>query len=732
MIGPAERIGHIRIEEHLAEGGMGAVFVGFDERLERRVALKAVRSDRPEARVRFLLEARLLSQIDHPNVCRIHGYLEHEDGDLLVLEWIRGHTLRQALAAGLDPATRLAIAEGVARALEVAHEKNIVHRDLKLDNVMVTPEGIVKVLDFGLARRIENETTPCAPEAPVGHEQPADATMRAGHPASWWVPSQGATEAGALVGTLANMSPEQARGEPASAASDAYALGLLLQELFTGRAPYEPGLPRALLLVKAAEGDTLPVEGVPDPDLAALIRRLKALAPAARPRAADVAERLAWIRDKPRRRRRRLVGTALAGLFVAGGVKYTLDLQQERQLALAARNQARQEALRADAAARFLEDLFKSADPRHAHGRAPDARELLRRGTQRLGKELGDQPALRARLLDTLGGIHTELGLYDEARALLAEALSIRERLDGPEAPEVAQTLVRLGNVARLSGRADAVPLLRRALDIFERRRGPDSSDVADLLNSLGTALAAEGAFDEAETTLRRALVLQERLWNARDARVAKVLHNLAGIAYYRGRTDEAEQLLRRALDIRTASLPEDDLDLAGSREALALLLRDQGRAAEAARLLERLAATHEAVYGPQHPKLALTLFNLGLAYSSLGQDEAARRLFERSLAIGQNALGPRDPQLVLILDALAGQHRRHGRMAAARPLYRRILDATRQVGAGTGNQDVLAARAAALLALERVAEACPLVHALAAGDRDDAEMRALCRRHGL
>lgn len=661
MIRPGARIGHIRIEDRLAEGGMGAVYVGFDEKLERQVALKAIRSDRLDARTRarFLVEARLLSQLDHPSICRIHEYLEDKRGDFLVLELIRGRTLRQALQEGIDHGARLAIAEAVARALEAAHEKGIVHRDLKLDNVMVTEEGAAKVLDFGLARSeaegAEEESGP----ASVAVDTFTDPLLAG---ASLWMPSQGAgTGLGALVGTPANMSPEQARGEPATAASDAYALGLLLQELFTGRPPYAAGLSTSLLLVKAADGDTLPVGKIPDPDLAMLIRRLKALAPEARPTVAEAAARLAWIRGKPGRRRWRLLAAALAGLLVLGGIKYTLDLRRERQLALEARNEAQQEAVRADAVARFLKELFEASSPRQARGDLPDAKELLRRGTERLGKDLQDQPLLRAELLDTLGAIHTDLGLFAEARPLLAEALALRERLRGSGHPEVAETLGHLGALAQLSGKGDAVPLFRRALAIREEHSGPESPEVADLLNDLGTALAAHGRFAAAEATLRRSLALHERLWGPRDLRAAKVLHNLSGIAYYRGRIDEAERFLQRVLAIREASLAEDDPDLAGSREALALVLQDQGKAAEAARLLERLAATAEKVYGPEHPELARTLLNLGLAYADLGRDAAAQRLLERAVAIDEKTLAPGHPQLERARDALAGHRRKRG-----------------------------------------------------------------------
>jgi tRNA A-37 threonylcarbamoyl transferase component Bud32 len=165
MIRAGQKIGHIRIEECLGAGGMGAVFVGFDEKLQRRVALKAIRSDRLDAvtRRRFLAEARVLSQLDHPNICRIHGYLEGEEEDFLVLELIPGRTLRQALAAGIEPRDRLRIAEEVARALAAAHERGVVHRDLKPDNVMLTEALEAKVLDFGLARSAEDDGTESVP-----------------------------------------------------------------------------------------------------------------------------------------------------------------------------------------------------------------------------------------------------------------------------------------------------------------------------------------------------------------------------------------------------------------------------------------------------------------------------------------------------------------------------------------------------------------------------------------
>jgi serine/threonine protein kinase len=151
------KVGHIRVTEFLATGGMGDVYAGYDERLGRRVALKSIRSEHrlsTEAKARFLREARILSQLEHPRICRIHDLIEENDADVLVLELIVGKSLREASRTGLEPAQRMRIARQIVDVLAVAHAQAIVHRDLKPDNVMIELSGDVKVLDFGLARSV--------------------------------------------------------------------------------------------------------------------------------------------------------------------------------------------------------------------------------------------------------------------------------------------------------------------------------------------------------------------------------------------------------------------------------------------------------------------------------------------------------------------------------------------------------------------------------------------------
>ena len=252
-----ETIGHIRVTEFLAKGGMGDVYAGYDEKLGRRVALKAIRSEHrlnAEAKARFLREARILSQLEHPRICRIHDLVEEDDADVLVLELIQGRSLREAILRGLDPAQRTRIARQIVDVLAVAHARGVVHRDLKPDNIMVEPGGDVKVLDFGLARSLEElSAAPTldlpgrgAGDAEIDLEAPAAARRRARRPhaarqrhghARLHEPRAGARRAGHDRQRHVLLRPPPA--------GDLH-----------GPAAVRPGIDRPTLLARAAKGET--------------------------------------------------------------------------------------------------------------------------------------------------------------------------------------------------------------------------------------------------------------------------------------------------------------------------------------------------------------------------------------------------------------------------------------------------------------------------------------------
>src|SRR5687767_2106865 len=213
------QVGPYEVVEQLGSGGMGVVYRARDQRLERNVALKVLRrllvlgnDGQEEALDRLLREAVLASALNHPNIVTIYETGVVDRDRYIAMELIEGTTLRNAASSGLPLGRAIGIARQISEALAVAHGAQIVHRDIKPDNVMLRPDGYVKLLDFGLAR-VQPESIAAGSTGPM-------------------------TEPGMVLGTVAYMAPEQARGEPVAPEADVFALGVVLYELITGRHPF--------------------------------------------------------------------------------------------------------------------------------------------------------------------------------------------------------------------------------------------------------------------------------------------------------------------------------------------------------------------------------------------------------------------------------------------------------------------------------------------------------------
>ena len=676
------RVGSIRIHRLLGEGGMGAVYAGYDERLQREVALKVVRFDSLSlnGRARLLSEARILSRLNHPGICTIHDFVSGETTDFLVLELIHGTTLRVAIAQEIAPAARLGIAERIAEALVAAHAQGVIHRDLKPSNVMLTRDDQVKVLDFGIARRSHLSRG-------RGRQDQDDDGDDASPPFSGADPDRTATfvaapeefpfartTPGKVVGTAGCMSPEQARGETVTVASDMYSFGLLLQELFTGRSPYAPTLTGSELLQAVQKGRTLPLPARgTDPHLAALIERLKSLAPEDRPSAAEALHRLRWIGEKPRRRRR-AIGAGLALLAVSLGVaRYTSDLRRERDAAVAARQQAELSRRAGAEVEGFLVDLFKVSDPGEGRGSSVTARELLDQGARKMGRELRGQPMVQARLLDTIGEVYFKLGLYAAARPLLERSLAIRRR--GTADPlDLSLSLEHLALLDQAENQPQAEPRLQEALRLRQAKLGRRNPEVARLLSNLGVLYAVRHDAAKAEALFREALEIREATLGPLHADVATSLNNLGMIRASRGNTAGAEALLRRGLAIREQVLPLDHPDLGANLEALGVLYQNQERFAEGERYHRRALAISEKVLGAGHPRTALILTNLAETLTGLGKKGEAEALLLRAIRARETALGAGHPDVGVSLAELANLYAGEQRYQEAEPLYRRAL----------------------------------------------------------
>lgn len=703
-------LGRIRILEALGQGGMGSVYVGFDETLQRRVAVKAIRHDRsldPETKARFLREARLLSQLDHPSICRIHEIIERPSGDVLVLELIEGESLKEAMRSELEYPFKLYVAEKVAEALVAAHGQGIAHRDLKPENVMLADDGSVKVLDFGLAYR-PNEARPTPPKTKgdmgLGDDNGQDAETAAAaahpvpaasqdqsyaptvlldphgrsvhpHPTPAVSPIVGpvVTEAGTVMGTVAYMSPEQALGDPVTVAGDIYSLGLVLQELFTGRPVYDPDLALPTLLLQASQGQTRPVEGV-SPHLQDLIEGMKHHAAEARPTAHEVLERIRWLRTRPQRRLLKAVATVLVLLFSAGLLKYTLDLRHQKAQAEEARREAEQ-------VSEFLLGLFEVSDPQRAVGQTLSARELLDQGARRIRSQLEDQPLSQARMMLTMGRVYRQLGLYAEALPLLEDALRINRQHLGADHLELAANHESLANLYHDLGEyGQAEPLFLRALEIRRDHLGNDHPYVAASLNNLAIFYRAQGNDVRAEPLLRQALEIYRNRFGKRHQDVARSLNNLGDLYRTLGDLQRARTHLQEAISIQEAILPQDHPNLYESRNNLAILFHEEGQTRLAEPLYRQTLETAERVLGPQHPTVATLLNNLAELLRGRGDFDAAKPLYQRALAIQETTLGPQHPSLAVTWSHLGLWHQTRGELTEADALYRRAASLLEQV----------------------------------------------------
>ena len=651
----------IRLVRLIGSGGMGEVYEGIDERLDRPVAVKALRAEhRMSATVqeRFLREAQLLSKLDHTNICRVYDYIEGGETDFIVLELVEGQTLRKVMADALEPSRKIDLAVQIADGLVAAHALSIVHRDVKPENVIVTADGRAKILDFGLAGAGRTDGPAAGDQAAIHPGGCSDTSL---------------TTVGDIIGTPRYMSPEQARGEQLTAASDMYSFGLLLQELFTGHPPYDDAADRDTLVRQAMWGERPGPRGA-HPAIASIIAQLTCLEPRERPTAQAALSSLQRFRSRPRRIRRRLIVAAVwfALLTLAAG----MAVQSARALREAER--AENERATAVEVSDFLVDLFEVSDPNESRGESITAREILDRGVRRVREELGNRPLVEARLLVTIGRVYDRLALYDKAVPLLEEALDIRERMLPDDAAELADSLDQLADTYFNLGRhEEADRLFRRSLEIRTRHADKAPEALAGTLEMIAHLEYRLGHYQKARTILEQALTLNEQTWGASHPEVAGTLHSLGSICRDSGDTELAIEYMERALAIDEESLPPDHPDLAASLAGLGGALTMSGQLKRAEELLTRALAISEKSLGPDHPHLASHLGILAIICHQQGRYDEAEALLRRSLKIFETSFGPDHPWVGDMLQNLGVTVSDAGDNVEAERLLRRALEIT-------------------------------------------------------
>jgi len=661
------RVRNIRLVERLGEGGMGEVWVGIDEVLGRKVAVKAVRTEmRPSAsaKARFIREARLLSQLEHPNICRIYEFIEGEEVDYIVLELVPGRTLTTAIAEGLTTADKMRVAAQVAEALRAAHAISVVHRDLKPDNIMVGADGVVKVLDFGLARELPSE----------GAELDVSGSHRFEQSAS--EPDEtSVTELGRIVGTPKYMSPEQAQGGTVTAASDVFAFGLVLQDLFSSTPPYPPGLDVQTMLAKAAWGDNQSVTGV-NPELKRLIDDMKSLSPANRPTVEAVAERLRWIAGRPRRRTLRLIAASVATLLAAAAVVSTVGFVQAR------RAQQRAESARAQSEAvnAFLRSMLESASPT-VEGVEVRVVDVLDDAAWNVDLELANRPLDRAAVLHTLGTTYLALGKFEQAEQHLRAALDLRREGLGPTHPDSLASEVELARTVYQRGEVEAgEAALRSALASCESALGPDHPQTLSAALELAVAAADRGEYDEAETLIRRAVDGRIAVFGPEHPATLAAEEDLAVLLRRQGRYDDAEAMQRGIIAVKEKLLGADHPVTAASVSHLASVLFRKGDLDAAEALFRQVVEVRRDRYGPEHPATLRAMGNLAIALSRQGRYEEAAAVGREQVDGMRRVLGPDHPDTMIGENNLANTYRRWGRLEEAQARYLTLADRQRRV----------------------------------------------------
>lgn len=672
-----EAIGPYRIEGILGEGGMGAVWLAgrTDPGFRQQVAIKIVGSRHAGDRIlsRFRAERQILANLQHPYIARLLDGGETDDGvPYFVMEYVDGRHIAD-YCRGRPLRERLSLFLKVCEAVEYAHRNLVIHRDIKPSNILVNAAGEPRLLDFGIAKLLEDEAEDTA----------------------------ALTRAGLRLMTPEYASPEQVRGAPVSTATDVYGLGILLYELVSGRPPFdrattsygdwpriicetEPEPPSRAVL----RGDVHTEDAPPDRkrldrllrgDLDNIVMKAIRKEPERRytsvhAMAADVE---AYLADRPvsarpdtltyRARkfaRRHPLGLA-AGL--AAAVVAVLAVSFHVATVAAERDRARLEASKATAVAAFLTGLFREADPNVARGRTVSAVELLERGRARIARELRDAPEIRARMLAAIGESYFNMTDYREARDILREAVAVTEARYGPAHPETAEVLSLSGRAEeRMADYAAAAVLHERALAVFSAVWGEDSPRAAEELRYLAAVEERRGDAAAAEALLSTAVARLRAAGDEGRAQLARALQGLAGLLRDANRHDEEERALRESLALRRALYGDLHPDVSDALTSLGLSYLRRGRYPEAREHLEQALAMRRELFGDDSVAAAYSLNNLSSLCLRVDELEQSERLAREALAIFRIRLGEDHPNYAYQLGNLANTLLRRGRREEA------------------------------------------------------------------
>ncbi len=679
-------IDRYRLLEVLGRGGMGVVYLAerADAQFEKLVAFKVMPRglESAEKERRFRIERQILARLEHDHIARLHdGGVTEEGYPYLAMELVEGQPIDLYCERhGLSQRERLRLFLDVCGAVQHAHENLVLHRDLKPSNILVTADGRVKLLDFGVGKILDDA------------DEGGDTRF--------------------LPMTPEYASPEQRENRAASTATDVYSLGLVLRRLITGAQPSEPD---------SSSSTTVPG------DLQVILQKALRESPQRRFRsvgamAADLGRYLSGrpIESRPATARYRLerfvarhrLATLTAGTVALLLIAALVTVLWQARVAREERDRARLEARKAQTVADLLGGLFAATDPNSSSAGQVSAHDLLEQGEAQIREELVDQPEVRSELFAIIGYAHASLGDNERGTALLEEAVREQRQARPLDELALADALEKLASIYHDSGEVDlATARVEEALDLLRSSDTLESELGGQLLRELGRVQTVANLHHQAESSFASALEIFERL--GAEAEVALTKTDLAIIYGRTGREEDAIRLNREALGALEELHGEDHPMVSDTRNNLAVTFHTLGAYREAERLFREAVAAGERTYGPHHPTLANSLSNLGKVLMDRGHFEDAAPFVRRAAEIRRASSAPDAYTRIAVEMNLAGLDLALGEYDQAIAIYRSGLERFERL---TGADSAPSSRVRSLLgiALHRAGDEESAEHELA------------------
>jgi len=723
-------------------GGQGVVYQAVQESTGRTVAIKVMREGvfaGPTEKLRFEREIQILARLKHPNIVTIHDSGVSGTSAFFVMDYIAGAPLDVYLDERDPPLQeRLALFARVCEAVNVAHVRGVIHRDLKPGNIRVDDDGEPHVLDFGLAKQADW----------------GDETSDGRH---------AVTMTGQFVGSLPWSSPEQAGGrvDEVDLRTDVYSLGIVFYHGLTGTFPYPVTGPLAETadhIANRPPANPRSVNAALDDEIAQIL--LKALRKERELRyqtagnlGRDIEryvkgdpieakrDSLSYVMRKQFARHRATVAVIaafVATVFIGFVVSLTFwsravrarhaeahqkrVAQENAELALEREQRAATEAAKALAISDFLVEMLSTASP--VSGAQPNVtvRDVVDSAAERVDAGgLDEQPAVEAAVRHALGLTYGSLGIFDEGQHHLDQAVELYRNLDDDQFRDRIKTQIDRGELLRARGLIDeaetvfrtalaevrerfgkddgdvarcldglcgikrdrgdhrgAEPLCREAVDILRAEEDAPRSELATVLNDLGIVLQNIGDLKGAHDALNEAIDLSMASRGPAHYQTVISISNLGGVLKRLGRYDEAEQRYREALERTRAAVGKRHPSYAGMLNALGSLLIRQKRLDEGIEVLRQAYGVRLELFGDDHASVATTLNNMAMAYYEQGNLSGAAESFREAAEVYAKARGADHPSVATIKGNLAGVLRAAGRYEEAEGIMREVIELQR------------------------------------------------------